>query len=96
MLVSLYLLIILVNLPWFLYLLLKLVNLPVVFSANMSCYPPQTHFPSENVTLEWNDALSAFLAVRFANLTEIAIPAFAVSYLFFFGIGGSLHVSREI
>lgn len=40
----------------------------------------------------WNDQLSELLAVRFAGLTSFAIPAFTVSYIFFFGIGGFLHV----
>ena len=43
--------------------------------------------------MTWNAEISAFLAQRFAGFTEIAIPAFAIAYLFFFGIGGFFHVS---
>jgi len=41
--------------------------------------------------MTWNAEISAFLAQRFAGFTEIAIPAFAIAYLFFFGIGGFFH-----
>jgi len=42
-------------------------------------------------TLPWNEQILAFIDERFEGFIEIAIPAFAVSYIFFFGIGGFLH-----
>lgn len=39
----------------------------------------------------WNEAIIQYLDARFAGFTAIAIPAFVISYLFFFGIGGFLH-----
>ena len=44
--------------------------------------------------LPWNEQILAFIEMRFKGFTSIAIPAFAVSYIFFFGIGGFLHVSN--
>ena len=41
----------------------------------------------------WNQLVVEFLELRFAGFTSIAVPAFIVSYIFFFGIGGFLHVS---
>jgi len=41
----------------------------------------------------WNDQVKTFFEVRFANLMDYCIPAFCVSYLFFFAIGGYLHVT---
>ena len=41
----------------------------------------------------WNESVQEFFETRFAGFTTIAIPAFIVSYIFFFGIGGFLHVS---
>ena len=45
--------------------------------------------------LPWNEQILAFCEMRFKGFTEIAIPAFIVSYIFFFGIGGFLHVSKH-
>ena len=42
--------------------------------------------------LPWNEQIINFCETRFAGFFEIGIPAFLVSYLFFFGIGGFLHV----
>ncbi len=48
----------------------------------------------DDSTHAWNDRILAFLKLRFANLyPDYVVPAFIVSYLFFFGIGGFLHVS---
>ena len=44
--------------------------------------------------LAWNDNVRHFCEVRFANLMDFCIPAFTVSYIFFFAIGGYLHVSN--
>lgn len=41
--------------------------------------------------LLWNQLVVEFLELRFAGFTSIALPAFIVSYIFFFGIGGFLH-----
>ena len=46
--------------------------------------------------LLWNQLVVEFLELRFAGFTSIALPAFIVSYIFFFGIGGFLHVSAYI
>ena len=46
--------------------------------------------------LAWNDNVREFFEMRFANLTDYCIPAFCVSYFFFFAIGGYLHVSQKI
>ena len=46
--------------------------------------------------LLWNQLVVEFLELRFAGFTSIALPAFIVSYIFFFGIGGFLHVSAFI
>ena len=46
--------------------------------------------------LLWNQVVVEFLELRFAGFTSIALPAFIVSYIFFFGIGGFLHVSAYI
>ena len=43
--------------------------------------------------LAWNDNIRTFFELRFANLLDYCIPAFCVSYFFFFAIGGYLHVS---
>jgi len=44
----------------------------------------------------WNERVMAWAEVRFANLyPDYVIPATAVSYVFFFGIGGFLHVSFQ-
>lgn len=49
---------------------------------------------AERADLAWNDIIMNFLSVRFAGLYPYyLVPAFFVSYLFFFGIGGFLHVS---
>ena len=45
--------------------------------------------------LAWNDNVREFFEMRFANLTDYCIPAFCVSYFFFFAIGGYLHVSQK-
>ena len=45
--------------------------------------------------LAWNVNLKNFVELRFANLMDYCIPAFIISYLFFFGIGGYLHVSKN-
>lgn len=45
--------------------------------------------------LAWNVNLKNFVELRFANLMDYCIPAFIISYLFFFGIGGYLHVSKK-
>jgi len=42
--------------------------------------------------LAWNENLKNFVELRFANLMDYCIPAFIISYLFFFGIGGYLHI----
>ena len=42
--------------------------------------------------LAWNEQIINFCETRFEGFFEIGIPAFLVSYLFFFGIGGFLHV----
>jgi len=41
--------------------------------------------------LPWNVQILNFCETRFAGFFEIGIPAFLVSYIFFFGIGGFLH-----
>lgn len=43
--------------------------------------------------LPWNEQLMSWWSVRFAGLYYYCLGAFIVSYLFFFGIGGYLHVS---
>ena len=45
--------------------------------------------------LAWNVNLKNFVELRFANLMDYCIPAFIISYLFFFGIGGYLHVRKN-
>lgn len=45
--------------------------------------------------LAWNDNVRNFFEVRFANLMDYCVPAFIVSYFFFFAIGGYLHVSTH-
>ena len=45
--------------------------------------------------LAWNDNVREFFELRFANLMDYCIPAFCVSYFFFFAIGGYLHVSER-
>ena len=44
--------------------------------------------------LPWNDNVRLFFELRFANFMDVCIPAFFVSYIFFFAIGGYLHVSK--
>ena len=44
--------------------------------------------------LPWNDNVRLFFELRFANFMDVCIPAFLVSYIFFFAIGGYLHVSK--
>ena len=61
-------------------------------SSSRDPLDPNTYL-SENEELPWNEKILEFCETRFEGFTEIAIPAFAVSYLFFFGIGGFLHVS---
>ena len=46
--------------------------------------------------LAWNENLKNFIELRFANLMDVLIPAFIISYLFFFGIGGYLHVRKKM
>ena len=47
-----------------------------------------------NEDLAWNEAIMRFCSKYFHNLyPDFVVPAFVVSYLFFFGIGGYLHVS---
>ena len=61
--------------------------------------PSSTHFqsdqsnPRDTLPLAWNEQVLSFFEQRFEGFLEIAVPAFAVSYIFFFGIGGFLHVS---
>ena len=43
--------------------------------------------------LPWNDNVRLFIELRFANFMDVCIPAFFVSYIFYFAIGGYLHVS---
>ncbi len=46
--------------------------------------------------LAWNEAIKAFCAKYLHNLfPDFIVPAFVVSYLFFFGIGGFFHVSER-
>ena len=62
-------------------------------------FSTSTHFESDqsnhvdNLPLAWNEQILSFFEQRFEGFMEIAVPAFAVSYIFFFGIGGFLHVS---
>ena len=49
--------------------------------------------PMDTLPLAWNEQILSFFEQRFEGFLEIAVPAFAVSYIFFFGIGGFLHVS---
>ena len=50
-----------------------------------------------NEDLAWNEAIMRFCSKYFHNLyPDFVVPAFVVSYLFFFGIGGYLHVSQII
>jgi len=46
--------------------------------------------------LAWNENLKNFVELRFANLMDYCIPAFIISYLFFFGIGGYLHITYYV
>jgi len=46
--------------------------------------------------LAWNDNVRQFFEVRFANLMDFCIPAFTVSYIFFFAIGGYLHITYYV
>jgi len=46
--------------------------------------------------LAWNENLKNFVELRFANLMDVLIPAFIISYLFFFGIGGYLHIKYYV
>lgn len=48
---------------------------------------------SESGNLTWNAEIKEILSMRLVNLQYFMIPSFLVSYLFFFGIGGFLHVS---
>ena len=68
------------------------------FSGNESKIDESTAFGNETSSmhpenLAWNDQVRNFFELRFANLMDYCIPAFVVSYLFFFAIGGYLHVS---
>ena len=62
-------------------------------------FSTSTHFesdqsnPRDTLPLAWNEEILSFFEQRFEGFIEIAVPAFAVSYIFFFGIGGFLHVS---
>ena len=62
-------------------------------------FSTSTHFesdqsnPRDTLPLAWNEQILSFFEQRFEGFLEIAVPAFAVSYIFFFGIGGFLHVS---
>ena len=58
------------------------------------CRTVDTAAAADDMT--WNAEVSAFMAQRFAGFTDIAIPAFAIAYAFFFGIGGFLHVSTRL
>ena len=63
-------------------------------------FSTSTHFesdqsnPRDTLPLAWNEQILSFFEQRFEGFLEIAVPAFAVSYIFFFGIGGFLHVSH--
>merc|ERR1719447_2487107 len=46
--------------------------------------------------LAWNENLKNFVELRFANLMDYCIPAFIISYLFFFGIGVYLHITYYV
>jgi len=60
-------------------------------------FSTSTHFesdqsnPRDTLPLAWNEQILSFFEQRFEGFLEIAVPAFAVSYIFFFGIGGFLH-----
>ena len=44
--------------------------------------------------LAWNERIKHNVALRLGDLyPDYLVPAFVVSYLFYFGIGGFLHVS---
>jgi len=46
--------------------------------------------------LPWNDNVRLFFELRFANFMDVCIPAFFVSYIFFFAIGGYLHITYYV
>ena len=65
-------------------------------TSNFSSDPldPENYLSGkQKIDLPWNEQILSFCETRFDGFFEIGIPAFLVSYIFFFGIGGFLHVS---
>merc|ERR1712241_763033 len=54
---------------------------------------------NESIThhdLAWNDNVRLFVELRFANFFDYFIPASIISYIFFFGVGGYLHIAYYV
>ena len=49
---------------------------------------------AEVAEMAWNQQIISFVETRFHGFWSIALPATIISYIFFFGIGGFLHVSH--